>query len=92
MDVDSTVKTIQSLYKTISGKADGDVTLTYKGKSYGVTKPWVARVDVRESVHEDYDGALNGLLALLKEELNDKIKTAEAEATRLRQVYKQLGN
>ncbi len=92
MDVDATIKTIQSLHKTLSGKADGDVSLTYKGTAYGVTKPWVARVDAREFVHESYDGALGGLLTLLKKELADKIKSAESEVNRLRQVHNQLGN
>lgn len=92
MDVDTTIKTIQSLYKTLSGKADGDVSLTYKGNGYGVTKPWIARVDARESVHESYDGALGGLLNLLKKELADKIKSTELEVSRLRQIHNQLGN
>lgn len=92
MDVDGTFKAIQSIYKTISGKGDGDVTLTYKGTSYGVTKPWIAKIDARECVHEEHDGALLELLAKLKRELADKIKSAESETVRLKQAYSQLDN
>jgi hypothetical protein len=92
MDVDATFKAIQSVFKTVSGKSEGDVSLTYKGTGYGVTKPWIARIEAREVNHEEYDGALLELLAKLKQELADKVKSAESEVTRLRQAYNQLGN
>lgn len=92
IDVAATFKNIRSVYQTISGKSDADVTLTFKGTSYGVTKPWHAKVDAREINHEEYDGALVGLLNLLKKELADKTKSAENEANRLRQALNQLGN
>lgn len=92
IDVDATFKSIRTVYQTISGKSDADVSLTFKGTAYGVTKPWLAKVDAREINHEEYDGALTGLLSLLKKELADKTKSAEHEANRLRQALNQLGN
>lgn len=92
IDVDATFKAIRSVYQTVSGKGDNDVTLTFKGTNYGVTKPYVAKIDAREVSHEQFDGALTGLLAMLKKELADKVKSAENEAKRLQQALNQLGN
>jgi len=92
IDVEATYKNIRTLYQTVSGKGDADVSVTYKGTSYGVTKSWHAKVDAREINHETHDGALTGLLALLKKELADKTKSAENEAARLRSALNQLGN
>jgi hypothetical protein len=92
IDVDATFKSIRTVYQTVSGKTDVDVSLTFKGHNYGVTKPWLAKIDAREMIHEEFDGALNGLLSLLKKELADKTRSAESEATRLRQALNQLGN
>jgi hypothetical protein len=91
IDVDATFKTIRNLYQTVSGKTDNEVTLSFE-TSLGVTKPWKARIDARELKHESYDGALTGLLSMLKKELSDKTKSAENEANRLRQALNQLGN
>lgn len=92
IDVEATYKSIRTIYQTVSGKGDADVTVTYKGTAYGVTQPWLAKVEIRECKHETHDGALIGLLAILKRELADKTKSAENEATRLRQALNQLGN
>ncbi len=92
MDVDATFKAIQSLFRVVSGKTEGDVSLTYKGTGYGVTKPWVARIEAREAQAEEYDQALIQLMESLRKELADKIKSSESETTRLKQAYKQLGN
>lgn len=92
IDVDATFRSIRSIYQTVSGKSDVDVSLTYKGKEYGVTKVYTAKIDARELSHEQYDGALTGLLAMLKKELADKVKSAENEAKRLQQALNQLGN
>lgn len=92
IDVEATYKNIRALYNTVLGKGDADVTMTYKGTNYGVTKSWQAKVDAREFSHETHDGALTGLLAMLKKELADKTKSAENEAQRLRQALNQLGN
>lgn len=92
IDVDATFKAIRSIYQTVSGKSDVDVTLSFKGKEYGVTKVYVAKIDARELAHEQYDGALTGLLDILKKELADKVKSAENEAKRLQQALNQLGN
>jgi len=91
IDVDATFKAIRSVYQTVSGKGD-NVTLTFKGPDYGVTKMWQAKIDAREVNHEEYDGALTGLLTMLKKELADKVRSAESEAKRLQQALNQLGN
>ena len=92
IDVDATFKAIRSVYQTVSGKGDNEVTLSFEGTSYGVTKPWKAKIDARELKHEEYDGALTGLLTMLKKELAEKVKSAENEARRLQQALNQLGN
>lgn len=92
IDVDATFKAIRNVYQTVSGKGDNPVSLTYKGTEYGVSKPWQAKIDAREVNHEEYDGALVALLAMLKKELADKAKSAENEAKRLQQALNQLGN
>jgi hypothetical protein len=91
MDVDATFKSIQTLHRVISGKTECVVSLTYKGTGYGVTKPWVAYIDARETQAEEYDVALTQLMEMLRKELSDKIKAADIEANRLKQAYKQLG-
>ena len=90
-DISSTFKSIRSIYKALSNK-DLDVSLSFRGSEYGQTKSWVARVDSREVAHEEHDGALIKLLAMLKEELTIKTKSAEHEATKLRQFLNQLEN
>lgn len=92
IDVEATYKSIRTIYRTVSGKSDADVSMTYKGTDYGVTKSWQAKIDAREVNHENHDGALTALLAMLKKELADKTKSAESEAQRLRQALNQLGN
>lgn len=92
IDVDATFKAIRTVYQTVSGKGDNHVTLTFKGPDYGVTKMWQAKIDAREVNHEEYDGALTELLAMLKKELADKVKSTENEAKRLQQALNQLGN
>ena len=92
MDVDGTFKSIRSVYQTVTGKGDTPVTLTYKGYDNGVTKVWQAKIDAREVNHEQHEGALNGLLAMLKKELADKVKFAESETKRLQQALNQLNN
>ncbi len=92
IDVDNTFKSIRSIYQIVSGKGDAEVYLTYKSKDYGVSKPYQAKIDIREFNHETYDGALTGLLDMLKKELSDKTRSAENEAVRLRQALTKLDN
>ncbi len=89
--IEAAFKNIRSLQQTLSAK-DADVALTYKGTSYGVSKPWHIRVGDRETNHETFEGALNGLTAILKQELSDKVRSTEGEVKRLRQVLSQMGN
>jgi len=92
MDVDATFKAIRSVYQTVTGRGDIPVTLTFKGPDGGVTKMWQAKIDAREVNHEQHDGALIGLLTILKKELADKVKFAESETKRLQQALRQLDN
>jgi hypothetical protein len=92
MDVDAVVKSIRSIYITISGKQDPDFMLIYRGTNGGITKPWKAMIDGREVNHETHEGALSELLYSLKNELEGKVKSAEREVHRLRDAFSQLGN
>jgi len=91
MDLDASFKSIRKLQRTLFG-VDADVSLTYKGTEFGVTKCWHARVGDCESDHESYDGAITQLTDILKKKLNDKISSNEREATRLRQVLNAMEN
>lgn len=92
MDIEATYKSIRSIYQTLSGKGDTDVTMTYKGNGYGLTTPWHARVGDRETLHETHDGALVALMDMLKKELSAKATSTEQEAKRLRLALNQLDN
>ncbi len=92
MDIEATVKTIRTLYQTLSGKGDVEVSLTYKGTNYGLATPWHVRVGDRECLDVTHEGALRKLFILLKTELATKTKSTEDEAARLRQALNQLGN
>jgi hypothetical protein len=92
MDIDSTFKSIRSLYQTLSGKNDIEVSLTYKGTAYGVTTPWHVRAGDRECMDVTHENALTKLFIQLKQELATKTKSTEDEAARLRQALNQLGN
>jgi hypothetical protein len=92
MDISSTVKTIHSLHKTISGKSDIDLIMVFKGYDAGISKPFIARIEAKECLHATFEGALKGLLTLLKGELATKVKFAEEEAIRLKSVLVQLEN
>ena len=89
MDLETTIKNIRNLYQTLSAK-DADVTLTYKGNNYGITKGWHAHVGDREADHESHEGSLIKLLDMLKKELDVKVKFTENEASRLRKVQSTL--
>lgn len=92
MNVDQVVKSISTLHKAITGTTTDDISLTYKGNGFGVSKPWITRVGPRECAHETYDGSLNGLLAILKKELSDKVKATQQEAIRLQTTLSQMEN
>lgn len=92
MDIDKTMKDIRNIYQIVTSKVDPEVILTYKGNSFGVTKVYHVRCDQREFSHETYDGALLGLLTMLKNELSDKTKSLEKEAIRLNQALNQYNN
>jgi hypothetical protein len=92
MDIESTVKTIRSLYQTLSGKNDVEISLTYKGTGWGLGTPWQVRVGDRECLDTTHEAALTKLFGQLKQELAAKTKSAENEAARLRQALNQLGN
>lgn len=92
IDIENVFKNIRTLYQTISGKSDVDVSMTYKGNSYGITKPWIIKIDSRESNGETHVKALTELLTSLRQELSDKANSTEKEANRLKLALAQLGN
>lgn len=92
MDIEATVKNIRSIYQTLSGRSDLDVSFTYKGTGYGVTEPWHARIDSRECNSKTFEESATNLLDMVKKELLDKAKSAETEAKRLKQALANLGN
>lgn len=92
MDVEATYKSIRSIYQTLSGKGEADVSITYRGTNYGITEPWQARVGDRECNSKSHNGSLQQLFDMLKNELDAKASSAEAEAKRLRQAVNNLGN
>jgi 1,4-alpha-glucan branching enzyme len=79
MDYDTTVKAIRRLYAAIHGKSP-EITLTYKGTEYGVSKPWLIRCDAREAQCETHEAAAYELYKLLMKELSDKISGLEKQA------------
>ena len=92
MDIDITMKTISSLHKAVSGKTDGEVSLIFKQAEYGQVEQWIARIDGREKKANQHEIVLQLLLDEFKKELSSKIKHAETETNRLKEVYSQLGN
>lgn len=92
MDTEAIYKNIRTIYQTISGKQDVDVSVTYRGTSHGITQPWYARVGDRECNNETHDGALYKLFNILKTELTSKTKSVEIEVIRLRQALNALGD
>jgi len=88
MDFESNIKDIKRLIQVLTGK-DTDVSITYKGTSYGVTQPWNIRCDSREINDESHEGAASKLLDILRKELRDKISFTEKQAA---EYKKALGN
>lgn len=92
MDIEAVYKSIQSIYRTLSGKNEADVRMTYKGTGYGEKSPWHVAVGDRECKKPTHDEALLELLLILKNELTAKVKSTEGEAQRLRNALNQLEN
>ncbi len=88
---ESNIKSIKKLVSVISGR-DVDVTVTYKGNSYGVTKCWNIKCDNRELNHENYQLCAEELVLSLKKELLEKISSAEQQAANYRSILGELSN
>jgi hypothetical protein len=88
---ESNIKSIKKLVSVISGR-DVDVTVTYKGNSYGVTKCWNIKCDNRELNHENYQLCAEELVLSLKKELLEKINSAEQQAANYRSILGELSN
>jgi hypothetical protein len=83
MDFENTILTIKKLYNLIASK-DSDVVCTYKGTSYGVSIPWIIKIDNREAIGKTHIEAASILLEELRKELNNKIAGLELQAKQLR--------
>jgi hypothetical protein len=90
MNVEQTVKDIKKLYAAVSGLSDHEVSLTYKGTNYGVSQPWMVRIDKREVNAKSYDVALQALLNNLQDELAKKITAARVHADALEIALKEV--
>ena len=88
---ETNIKSIKKLVSVISGR-DSEVTITYKGNSYGITKCWNIKCDNRELNHENYQLGAEELVTTLKKELQDKISSAEQQAANYRQLLGELSN
>lgn len=91
MDFNALILNIRKLYSIVHGK-DSEVILTYKGKEYGVTKPWHLRCDLREVNSLTHESAAEELFNLLKKELKDKIASTEKSAADLKNVLNTFAN
>ena len=65
---------------SIATSKDVDVLLRYTGTSGGITEPWVVIVDSYSTKGKDHSEAINRMMALLKSDLEKKIKSTEDQA------------
>lgn len=92
MELETTVENIRKLYITVSGKADADVMILYRGYANGITNPWIIRVDAREHASKGVMEAANELFKTLKKELAEKIASNDRHTNELRKTMIALGN
>jgi len=83
MDLESSFLKIKRTFQITASK-DVDVLLRYTGTSGGVTEPWIVTVDSYTTKGKDHNEAITKMLAVLKTDLEKKIKSTEDQA----QVYK----
>jgi hypothetical protein len=91
MNFDTDIKDIKKLVAVLTGK-DADVSITYKGTAYGVTKPWLIRCDSREITHESHEGGAAELVKSLREELVKKISDTKKQAAEYEKALGALEN
>jgi hypothetical protein len=87
---ESNIRDIKKLVSILTGK-DTEVITTYKGTSYGVTKPWNIKCESREINHENHETGAAELLNTLKIELQGKISFAEKQAEEYKKVLDAVG-
>ena len=92
MNLEDAVINIRKLYTIVSGKTECDVTLTYKGKEWGITKCWQARIDGREQVGKDHMEAVMLLFADLKTDLEKKVSFTEQQVASFKKVLSNFDN
>jgi len=91
MSFDADIKAIKKLVAAVTGK-DDNVSITYKGNAYGVSKPWSIKCGAREIDHENHEIGAIELLKNLKQELKDKIASTERQADDYRKVLGGMEN
>ena len=91
MTFEDNIKLIKKLVAVLGGK-DSDVSITYKGTAYGVTKSWHIRCDTKEIQHESHEIGARELVTSLKAELQKKISDAEKQADDYRKALGALEN
>jgi len=91
MTFDRNIKDIKRLVGILTGK-DADVSITYKGTSHGVTKPWLIRCDARELTHETHEGGAAELAKNLRDEVLKKIADTKRQAAEYEKALGALEN
>lgn len=91
MSFDADIKAIKKLVLAVTGK-DADVSITYRGSGYGITKFWNIKCNSREIDHETHEGAALEFVAILKKELQDKIRSTERQAADYQQILGSMEN
>lgn len=85
MDFEKMVIEIRKFYWHLNQK-NADVTLTYKGKDYGESNPWIIKCEAREASSDSPDKAASALLISFKKELHLKAESLRLQAAALTQV------
>ena len=65
MSFENTILKIKKLHKVLSVK-ESDIQILYKGTAYGVSEPWLVRIDIFEAKAVSCDDAANKLYKLLQ--------------------------
>lgn len=82
MKFEDIVIEIKKFHSILTNK-ECDVSITYKGKRHGITKPWNIKIDNKEADGETEIAAGTALLVNISNELDNKIKMLKAEAQSL---------
>lgn len=89
MNLEDKIINIKKLNSTLSGK-DEEVSISYKGTSHGVTKPWYSRVGNFDSNSVSLEDSVNVLFNKLKAELKKRTESLESQVAQLKTAMQEL--